>query len=227
VCLIILFMKRYLRAVLQATFHFANTFSYASMSRRSTSRSLFVIFSNVSKSLSLCCSIKRFDSHRNHYKYWLAAQVRSRVWTVMCCTRHFLYAFSYWLRRINFFWFRGDQAVCRSRNGRMDNSQSPLMQSCQCYLWLTGLYKVIAMHNFCLLFLESKLARPIITWSILVGGWSAVSAITIAGPALVEEIKNGPFCMCYSTWYISPHFHQAMFCHRRHLRILVLDIAIV
>ncbi len=33
-----------------------------------------------------------------------------------------------------------------------------------------------------------------ILWATLVGGWSAIGAITISGPAVLDMAKIGPYC---------------------------------
>lgn len=64
---------------------------------------------------------------------------------------------------------------------------------------------VIAMHTFCLLFLELKL-RTFVLWTTLVGGWSAIAALVLLGPATLNTGRRGPFYGISGYWcWISPH----------------------
>jgi len=65
---------------------------------------------------------------------------------------------------------------------------------------------VIAVHTFCLLFLELKL-RTFALWTTLVGGWSAVITLVLLGPATLTTDKRGPFFGISGYWcWISPHY---------------------
>lgn len=65
---------------------------------------------------------------------------------------------------------------------------------------------VIAIHTFCLLFLQWRVRRFVL-WATLVAGWSGIAAIVIAGPAALDTAKNGPFFSISGYWcWISPHY---------------------
>lgn len=65
---------------------------------------------------------------------------------------------------------------------------------------------VIAIHTFCLLVIEIKL-RTFVLWTTLVGGWSAIFAIVISGPAVRETSNRGPFYAISGYWcWISTNY---------------------
>ncbi|KAF9467336.1 hypothetical protein BDZ94DRAFT_1211129 [Collybia nuda] len=65
---------------------------------------------------------------------------------------------------------------------------------------------VIAIHTFCLLFLELKM-RAFVLWVTLIGGWSAIIALVILGPATLNIDKRGPFYGISGYWcWISPQY---------------------
>lgn len=65
---------------------------------------------------------------------------------------------------------------------------------------------VIAIHTFCLLVIEIKL-RPFVLCTTLVGGWAAIFAITISGPAVRQSSANGPFYGISDYWcWITPNY---------------------
>jgi len=65
---------------------------------------------------------------------------------------------------------------------------------------------VIAIHTFCLLFLELK-TRAFVLWITLLGGWSAIAALVILGPATLNTEKRGPFFGVSGYWcWISPNY---------------------
>jgi len=65
---------------------------------------------------------------------------------------------------------------------------------------------VIAIHTFCLLVLQIKL-RQFVLWTTLFGGWSAIFAVVIAGPASLETYEKGPFFAISGYWcWISPDY---------------------
>jgi len=70
---------------------------------------------------------------------------------------------------------------------------------------------VIAIHTFFLLVLEVKL-RTFILWTTLFGGWSAIFAIVISGPALRQSAEKGPFYAISGYWcWISPNYQSDRF----------------
>jgi len=65
---------------------------------------------------------------------------------------------------------------------------------------------VIAVHTFCLIFLEIQ-ARPFILWTTLLGGWSTIVTIVLFGPATVNREEKGPFFAISGYWcWISPNY---------------------
>ncbi|KAF8070358.1 hypothetical protein FPV67DRAFT_1668221 [Lyophyllum atratum] len=65
---------------------------------------------------------------------------------------------------------------------------------------------VIAVHTFCLLFLELK-TRAFVLWITLLGGWSAIAALVILGPATLNTERRGPFFGVSGYWcWISPNY---------------------
>jgi hypothetical protein len=65
---------------------------------------------------------------------------------------------------------------------------------------------VIAVHTFCVLFLKLK-TRAFVLWVTLLGGWSAIAALVILGPATLNTEKRGPFFDVSGYWcWISPNY---------------------
>ncbi|KAF7362109.1 Git3 domain-containing protein [Mycena venus] len=65
---------------------------------------------------------------------------------------------------------------------------------------------VIAIHTFCLLFLELKSSRFTLL-TTLIAGWSGIGAIVIAGPAALNTSHHGPFYGISGYWcWISPEY---------------------
>lgn len=65
---------------------------------------------------------------------------------------------------------------------------------------------VIAIHTFCLIVLSIKL-RQFVLWTTMFGGWSAIFAVVIAGPASLETYEKGPFFTISGYWcWISPDY---------------------
>ncbi|KAJ7232764.1 hypothetical protein B0H12DRAFT_1144763 [Mycena haematopus] len=65
---------------------------------------------------------------------------------------------------------------------------------------------VIAIHTFCLLFLELKPSRFTLL-TTLIAGWSGIGAIVIAGQASLNTSKHGPFYGISGYWcWISPEY---------------------
>ncbi|KAJ7594675.1 hypothetical protein C8J56DRAFT_821572 [Mycena floridula] len=65
---------------------------------------------------------------------------------------------------------------------------------------------VIAIHTFCLIVLGVKL-RQFVLWTTMFGGWSAIFAVVIAGPASLETYEKGPFFTISGYWcWISPDY---------------------
>lgn len=65
---------------------------------------------------------------------------------------------------------------------------------------------VIAIHTFCLLFLQIKI-RPYALWATLVFGWSTIFTIVLIGPAGLNTQKRGPFFGISGYWcWISPEY---------------------
>ncbi|KAF7315258.1 Git3 domain-containing protein [Mycena indigotica] len=63
---------------------------------------------------------------------------------------------------------------------------------------------VIAIHTFCLLFLELKTSRFTL-YATLISGWFGIAAIVIAGPAALDTVHHGPFYGISGYWcWISP-----------------------
>lgn len=56
-----------------------------------------------------------------------------------------------------------------------------------------SLLQIIALHTFCVLFLRLPLKR-VAMWGTLIGTWSAIIAVVIAGPATMDTEHRGPFC---------------------------------
>ncbi|KAF7298131.1 Git3 domain-containing protein [Mycena chlorophos] len=68
---------------------------------------------------------------------------------------------------------------------------------------------VIAIHTFCLLFLEIKSSRFTL-YTTLVAGWFGIGAIIIAGPAALNTQKHGPFYGISGYWcWIAPRWSGA------------------
>ncbi|KAK7685355.1 hypothetical protein QCA50_011719 [Cerrena zonata] len=66
--------------------------------------------------------------------------------------------------------------------------------------------QIIALHTFWILFLRLETRRYILI-STLVGGWSAIGAVVIAGPASLNTGHNGPFFGISGYWcWISEHY---------------------
>ncbi|CAL1708224.1 unnamed protein product [Somion occarium] len=66
---------------------------------------------------------------------------------------------------------------------------------------------IIALHTFWILFLRLETRRYILIFT-LVGGWSAVGTIVIAGPAALNTTHNGPFFGISGYWcWISEHYY--------------------
>ncbi|KAJ7718011.1 hypothetical protein DFH07DRAFT_973410 [Mycena maculata] len=65
---------------------------------------------------------------------------------------------------------------------------------------------VIAIHTFCLLFLEVKPGRFVL-YATLIAGWSGIAAIVIAGPAALNTARHGPFygISGYWCWISDPY----------------------
>ncbi|KAJ7287760.1 hypothetical protein C8J57DRAFT_1284845 [Mycena rebaudengoi] len=65
---------------------------------------------------------------------------------------------------------------------------------------------VIALHTFCLLFLELK-SRRFVLWTTLIAGWFGIATIVIAGPAALDTARHGPFFGISGYWcWIAPHY---------------------
>ncbi|KAJ6593635.1 hypothetical protein B0H19DRAFT_1091328 [Mycena capillaripes] len=65
---------------------------------------------------------------------------------------------------------------------------------------------VIAIHTFCLLFLELKSSRFTLL-TTLIAGWSGIAAIVIGGPAALDTTHHGPFYGISGYWcWISPEY---------------------
>ncbi|KAJ6558498.1 hypothetical protein DFH09DRAFT_1036992 [Mycena vulgaris] len=65
---------------------------------------------------------------------------------------------------------------------------------------------VIAIHTFCLLFLELKSSRFVLL-TTLIAGWSGIATIVIAGPAALDTTHKGPFYGISGYWcWISPEY---------------------
>ncbi|KAJ7690659.1 hypothetical protein B0H17DRAFT_1201502 [Mycena rosella] len=65
---------------------------------------------------------------------------------------------------------------------------------------------VIAIHTFCLLFLELKPSRFVL-WTTLIAGWSGIATIVIAGPAALDTTHRGSFYGISGYWcWISPQY---------------------
>lgn len=58
---------------------------------------------------------------------------------------------------------------------------------------------IIAIHTFCVLFLRWQ-TRPYVLWLTLLSAWSAIAAIVLAGPTLVDTTKTGPFFGISGYW---------------------------
>ena len=54
--------------------------------------------------------------------------------------------------------------------------------------------QVIATRTFSVLFLRFPAVKPHIMWIVLVGSWSFIFAIVIAGPATARIQNAGPYC---------------------------------
>ncbi|KAF5351901.1 hypothetical protein D9756_007474 [Leucocoprinus leucothites] len=66
---------------------------------------------------------------------------------------------------------------------------------------------VIAAHTFCLLFWEMEGLSVFTLWATLVGGWSAIGAIVISGPAVIDLGKMGPYYSVAGLWcWIAPQY---------------------
>jgi len=65
---------------------------------------------------------------------------------------------------------------------------------------------VIAIHTFCLLFLELKL-RTFVLWVTLIGGWSTITTLVLIGPVAVGGDQLVPFFGISGYWcWISPRY---------------------
>ncbi|KAJ7072550.1 hypothetical protein C8F01DRAFT_1243594 [Mycena amicta] len=65
---------------------------------------------------------------------------------------------------------------------------------------------VIAIHTFCLLFLELKSSRFTLI-ATLISGWFGIAAIVIAGPAALDTAHHGPFYGISGYWcWIGPRW---------------------
>ncbi|KAJ7124978.1 hypothetical protein C8R44DRAFT_781958 [Mycena epipterygia] len=65
---------------------------------------------------------------------------------------------------------------------------------------------VIAIHTFCLLFLELKPGRFVLL-ATLIAGWFGIATIVIAGPAALDTRHRGPFYGVSGYWcWISPQY---------------------
>ncbi|KAJ7314237.1 hypothetical protein DFH08DRAFT_895814 [Mycena albidolilacea] len=65
---------------------------------------------------------------------------------------------------------------------------------------------VIAIHTFCLLVLQLKPSRFTFL-ATLIGGWSGICAIVIAGPTIQNTPRHGPFYGISGYWcWISPEY---------------------
>ncbi|KAJ6495634.1 hypothetical protein C8R47DRAFT_366042 [Mycena vitilis] len=65
---------------------------------------------------------------------------------------------------------------------------------------------VIAIHTFCLLFLELKSSRFTLL-TTMIAGWSFIATIIIAGPAALDTSHHGPFYGISGYWcWISPRY---------------------
>ncbi|KAJ7502845.1 hypothetical protein B0H11DRAFT_1986600 [Mycena galericulata] len=68
---------------------------------------------------------------------------------------------------------------------------------------------VIAIHTFCLLFLELKPSRFVLI-ATLIAGWFGIATIVIAGPAALNIRRHGPFYGISGYWcWISPGYTTA------------------
>ncbi|KAF7321457.1 Git3 domain-containing protein [Mycena kentingensis (nom. inval.)] len=69
-------------------------------------------------------------------------------------------------------------------------------------VWTT----VIAVHTFCLLFLELKSSRFTL-FATLIAGWFGIAAVVIAGPAALDTAHHGPFYGISGYWcWIGPRW---------------------
>ncbi|EIM87000.1 uncharacterized protein STEHIDRAFT_167889 [Stereum hirsutum FP-91666 SS1] len=58
---------------------------------------------------------------------------------------------------------------------------------------------IIALHTFCVLFLRLPL-KQIAMWGTLIGTWSSIIAVVIAGPATMDTEHRGPFYGIAGQW---------------------------
>ncbi|KAI0047553.1 hypothetical protein FA95DRAFT_1492348, partial [Auriscalpium vulgare] len=59
---------------------------------------------------------------------------------------------------------------------------------------------IIAVYTFLTLVAKMQLKRRLIMWCTLLGGWSAVAAIVIAGPATLNRNQYGPYYGISGEW---------------------------
>ncbi|KAJ6617302.1 hypothetical protein B0H10DRAFT_1878453 [Mycena sp. CBHHK59/15] len=65
---------------------------------------------------------------------------------------------------------------------------------------------VIALHTFCLLFLELK-SRRFVLWTTLIAGWSGIATIVMVGPATLDTTHRRPFFGISGYWcWITPEY---------------------
>jgi hypothetical protein len=87
-------------------------------------------------------------------------------------------------------------------------------------LYLTPL-QVIATRTFFVLFLRVP-AKHYTVWIVLIGNWSLLFAIVLAGPATAMIQKHGPYCE--HSQYESPFLADLTTTFRWNCELLVLDL---
>lgn len=79
----------------------------------------------------------------------------------------------------------------------------------------------MAIHTFNILFLQVEMHRFVL-YATLVGGWTAMAAIVVGGPAVLNTVQRGPFC-AFLLWSV-PTPVLISVANRGNLWVLVLDI---
>lgn len=88
--------------------------------------------------------------------------------------------------------------------GRFCTIQGVIKQSADVGIAIFAL--IIAVHTFFVLFLRWQI-RPYVLWLTLLSAWSAIAAIVLAGPELLDTGRRGPFFGISGYWcWITPPY---------------------
>ena len=65
----------------------------------------------------------------------------------------------------------------------------------------------MAVHTFNILFLQLEMHRFVL-YATLVGGWTAMAALVVGGPAVLNTVQRGPFCASLLCSVLSPYLSR-------------------